>query len=127
MGRGLKPKSSPMLSPTGQEHANEDPQADVPKPETRQRRKKNIKKIIFDLSPTKSPINIRDRLRQRWSPWNPWIPGQEPENHETWSRQDKSAYEQHLIDELRRLKAHQEEKGPHTDELGSTDRSEDQE
>jgi hypothetical protein len=113
-----------MLSPTGQEHANKDLQADVPKPETRQKRKKNFKKITYDLSPTKSPINIRDRLGQRWSPWSPWIPGQEPENNATW---DKSAYAQHLIEELRRLNAHQEEKGPHTDELGSTDGSEDQE
>jgi hypothetical protein len=123
-GPGLKPKSSPMLSPTGQEHANEDPQADVPKPETRQKRKKNFKKITYDLSPTKSPINIRDRLGQRLSPWSPWIPGQEPENHATW---DKRAYAQHLFDELRRLNAHQEVKDPHTDELGSTDGSEDQE
>ena len=112
------------MSPTGQEHANEDPQADAPKPETRQKRRK---RISFDLSPTKTPINIRYRLGQRLSPWLPWIQGQEPVNQETWSRQDKNAYEQHLIDELRRIKAHKEVKDPHTDELGSTDGSEDQE
>ena len=130
-GPSQKPKLSPILSPTGQEHANEDPQADAPKPETRQEKRKNIKRITFDLNQTKSPINIRDRLGPRLNPstpragthgsnpWNAWIEGQEPANHETWSRQE-------LIDELRRLKAHQEEKDPHTDELGSTDGSEDQ-
>jgi hypothetical protein len=99
-----------------------DPQADAPKPETRQKKRKNIKRIkriTFDLSPTKSPINIRDRLGQRLNPWNAWIQGQEPVNHETWSRQE-------LIDKLRRLKAHQEVKDPQTDELGSTDGSKDQ-
>jgi hypothetical protein len=93
------------MSPTGQEHANEDPQADAPKPETRQEKRKNIKRITFDLNQTKSPINIRDRLGPRLNPWNAWIEGQEPVNHETWSRQE-------LIDELRRLKAHQEVKEP---------------
>jgi hypothetical protein len=130
-GPSQKPKLSPIMSPTGQEHANEDPQTDAPKPETRQEKRKNIKRITFDLNQTKSPINIRDRLGPRLNPstpragthgsnpWNAWIEGQEPANHETWSRQE-------LIDELRRLKAHQEEKDPHTDELGSTDGSEDQ-
>ena len=126
-GPGPNPKLSPMLSPTGHENANEDPQADVPIPETRPKRK-NFKKITYDLSPTKSPINIRERLGQCptvvRSPWSPWIPGQEPENNVTW---DKSTYKQHLIDQLRLLDAHQEEKGPQTDELGSTDESEDQE
>ena len=54
-GPGLKPKLSPILSPTGQEHANEDPQADAPKPETRQKRRK---RITFDLSPTKTPLKL---------------------------------------------------------------------
>jgi hypothetical protein len=126
-----KPKLSPIQSPTGQEHANKDPQADAPKPETRQEKRKNIKRITFDLNQTKSPSNIRDRLGPRLNPstpragthglnpWNVWKEGQDPANHENWSRQE-------LIDELRQIKAHQEEKDPHTDELGSTDGSEDQ-
>ena len=97
-----------------------DPQADAPKPETRQEKRKNIKRITFDLNQTKSPINIRDHLGPRLNPWNAWIEGQEPVNHETWSRQE-------LIDEVRWLKSHQEVKDPQTDELGSTDGSEDQE
>ena len=121
------PVPSPKLSPTGHENANEDPQADVPIPETRPKRK-NFKKITYERSPTKTPNNIREQLGQRptlvRSPWSPWIPGQEPENNVTW---DKSTYKQHLIDQLRLLDAHQEEKGPQTDELGSTDESEDQE
>ena len=75
-----------------------------------------IKTSFYDLyrvshsKERQSPINIRDRLGPRLNPWNAWIEGQEPVNHETWSRQE-------LIDELRRLKSHQEVKDPQTDEL----------
>ena len=117
-----KPKLSPTQSPTGQEHVYKGPRTVAPNHKR--------KRITFDLNQTKSPNNVRDRLRPRLNPWPrarthgvyPWnarIEGQDPANHENWSRQE-------LIDELRQIKAHQEEKDPHTDELGSTDGSEDQ-
>ena len=122
-----KPKLSPTQSPTGQEHVYEGPQTVAPNHDPGQEKRKR-KRITFDLNQTKSPNNVRDRLGPRLNPWPrarthgvyPWnarIEGQDPENHKNWSRQE-------LIDELRRLGAQQEEKEPHTDELGSTDGSE---
>ena len=101
------PELSPMLSSMGHENANEDPQVDdhdeevqemidpTPIPENKPRRK-NITKIIYDRSPTKTQkkhggqkpqprlqANIKNRLGQgptknqheKIRVWSPWIQG----------------------------------------------------
>ena len=88
----------------------------APKPDTGQekRKRRNIKRITFDLNQTKSPNNVRDRLGPRLNPWPrarthgvyPWnarIEGHDPANHEDMTRQE-------LIDELTRMRTNQEEK-----------------
>jgi hypothetical protein len=86
------------------------------------------KRITFDLNETKPTNSVRDRLGPRLNPWPrarthgiyPWnrrIEGQDPANPEDMTNQE-------LIDELRRMRTYQEEKEPNTDELGSTDGSE---
>ena len=114
---------NPELSPMGHENANEDPQVDdhdeevqemidpTPIPVNKPRRK-NITKIVYDRSPTKTPkkhggqkpqprlqANIKNRLGQRptKNPWSPWIQGREPKNNVQWNND----YKQFLVDQLR--------------------------
>ena len=125
-----------MLSPTGHENANEDPQIDdhngevqeildpTPIPENKPGRRKNITKIVYDRSPTKTPkkqggqkpqprlqSNIKNRLGQgptknqheKIRVWSPWIKGLEPKNYDD--------YKKFLVDQLRQLDDQDEEEG----------------
>jgi hypothetical protein len=128
--RNQKQKPSPTQSPTGQKHVHEVPQTAAPNNDAGREKKKRTR-ITFDLNVTKPTKSVRDRLgpplNLDWSwprarklgiyPWNRRIEGLEPAEPEDMTNQE-------LIDKLKRMRTYQEEKEPNTDELGSTDGSE---
>ena len=122
------PETENKNRPTGQKHVNEVPQTVAPNNGAGREKKKRTKITGPDLNVTKPMKSVRDRLGPplNWSwprarklgiyPWNRRIEGLEPAEPEDMTNQE-------LIDELKRLRTYQEEKEP-TDELGSTDGSE---
>ena len=122
IGRARHQKQpSPTQSPTGQQNVHDPPQTITSKSDTGREKKKRTR--ITGPDQTKS---VRDRLgpplNLDWSwpqtrklgiyPWNRQIEGLEPGDAKEMTQQE-------LIDEVNRLRTHQEEK-----EVGSTDDSE---
>ena len=78
------PVPNPELPPRSHDNTNDDPQTDEmigpsPTPEAKPgKKKKNITRIVFDRSPTKTPT--KTPAKNPSEVWKPWMQGQAPKS-----------------------------------------------